>query len=229
MCVSSPGDTTGCQGTREGCCRPLVCSRMCKLSVKNQRKGNIQVASDRETCAAAFCCSLRSTIQLSCIPTQSALTADDSRPVAETAPQTHTILPGESALFVTNTLTHVCHAHIWSLHFMQPPPRGTPRPSIQQHPVLTFEDVRTEAVKDEDEVLLDNHILLFSVTISRRHSTRVCLSSLSPSFASGWTYPGKQRSFELTRVTLMNSAFAFWRSPCFFFLADPGGETITMV
>lgn len=41
----------------------------------------------------------------------------------------------------------------------------------------------------------------------------VCLSCLSPSFASGGTYPGKQRSFELTRVTLMNSEFSFWRSP----------------
>lgn len=80
---------------------------------------------------------------------------------------------GRITPFVTNTLTHVWHAHIWSLHFTQPPPRGTPRPSIQQHPVLTFEDVCTEAVKDEDEVLFDNHILLFSVTISRRHSTRV--------------------------------------------------------
>lgn len=107
VCVSSPGDTAGCQGTQEECCRPLVCSRICKLSVQNQRKGNIQVASDRETCAAAFCCSLRSTIQLSCIPTQSALTADDSRPVAKTAAQTHIILRGESPLFVTSTLTHV--------------------------------------------------------------------------------------------------------------------------
>lgn len=40
---------------------------------------------------------------------------------------------------------------------------------------LTFKDVCTEAVEDEDEVLLDNHILLFSVTILRRHSTGVCL------------------------------------------------------
>lgn len=123
----------------------------------------------------------------------------------------HIIVKGRSTLFVLNTWTHVWHDHIWSLHLtQQPPPPRTPRPSTQQHPSLTFKDVCTEAVKDEDQVLLDNHILLFSFTILRRHSTRVLsLSFLSFSlFSSGWTYPGKRRSFGLTGVTLMNSAFA---------------------
>lgn len=92
--------------------------------------------------------------------------------------------------------------------------------------MLTFKDARAEAVKDEDQVLLDNHILLFSFTISRQHSTRVWL--LSPCFPplslsllfSGWTYPGDRRSFWLTGVTLMNSvSFFFCRwSPCVFSL-----------
>ena len=63
-----------------------------------------------------------------------------------------------------------------------PPPR-TPRPSIstQQHPALTFKDVCTEAVEDEDQVLLDDHILLFSFTnsASTLHSRLSLVSFLS--------------------------------------------------
>lgn len=97
-----------------------------------------------------------------------------ARPAPKTAAQTHRFI-GKSTLPSPNTCTHVWHDHIWSLHFTHPPPPRTPRPSTQQHPVLTFKDACTEAVKDEHQVLLDNHILLFSFAILRQHSTRVWL------------------------------------------------------
>lgn len=87
-----------------------------------------------------------------------------ARPAPKTAAQTHRFM-GKSTLPSPNTCTHVWHDHIWSLHFTHPPPPRTPRPSTQQHPVLTFKDACTEAVKDEHQVLLGNHILLFSFAI----------------------------------------------------------------
>lgn len=150
-----------------------------------------------------------------------------ARPAPKTAAQTHRFM-GKSTLPSPNTCTHVWHDHIWSLHFTHPPPPRTPRPSTQQHPVLTFKDACTEAVKDEHQVLLDNHILLFSFAILRQHSTRgLTLFILSLSLLSSrWTYPGERRSFWLTGVTLMNSCL-FLRSPCVFF-ADQGA-VITVV
>lgn len=106
--------------------------------------------------------------------------------------------------------------------FTQPHSRSSPRPSTQRHPALTFEDVCTEAVKDEDQVVLDNHILLFfRLNFFRRHSTRVSLSlSFLSFFSSGWTYPGKRRSFGQIGVTLMNCLLQ--RSPCVFFRRSRG-------
>lgn len=212
--VSAPGDITAWTGKQEATAGDSSAT-WCFICHLTPMEGQHPSCLYTKTCAAAFCFSLRCTIQLPGIPAQSALTGDDSRPPAKTAAQTHHF-KGKSTLFVLNTWTHVWHGHIWSLHLTQPPPPRTPRPSIQQHPALTFKDVCTEAVKDEDQVLLDNHILLFSFTISRRHSTRVCLCLFSLSlFSSGWTYPGKRHSFGLTGVTLMNSAFS-WEVPVYF-------------
>lgn len=101
----------------------------------------------------------------------------------KTAAQTHISWKEKATLFVPNTWTHVRHEHIWSLHFTQPPaaPHTTPVYSTQQHPALTFKDVCTEAVEDEDQVLLDDHILLFSFTnsASTLHSRLSLASFLS--------------------------------------------------
>lgn len=88
---------------------------------------------------------------------------------------------------------------------------------------LTFKDVCTEAVEDEDEVLLDNHILLlfrhnFASTLHWRLSLSFALFLLR---RDGLIQVNGQIG-----VTLMNSAF-FRRSPCVFF-ADPGAA-ITVV
>lgn len=169
-----------------GDCRRLICSLMFHPPLIT----NIQVASDTKTCAAALCFSLRRTIQLPGIPAQTADTERErergSRPPGTNCCANTHHVKKRNSLCLLITWTHVWHDHIWSLQ--QPPPPRTPRPSIQQHPAaLTFKDACTEAVKDEDQVLVDNHILLFSFTISRRHSTFVSVSSLS---SSGWTYPG---------------------------------------
>lgn len=54
--------------------------------------------------------------------------------------------------------------------------RQPPRPSAQKHPVLTFNDICTEAGEDEDQVLLGSHVLLFSP--STLHSTGVSVRLL---------------------------------------------------
>lgn len=51
-----------------------------------------------------------------------------------------------------------------------------PRPSARKHPVLTFNDICTEAGEDEEQVLLGSHVLLFSP--STLHSTRVSVRLL---------------------------------------------------
>lgn len=89
----------------------------------------------------------------------------------------------------THFETHVSHVHIQIFHTprrhrQRPAPlplhlAATPRPSSHSSiPALTFKDVCTEAVKDEDEVLLDDHILLL---FSPRHNVTATLHSrLSP-------------------------------------------------
>lgn len=53
--------------------------------------------------------------------------------------------------------------------------RQPPRPSGQTHPVLTFNDICTEAGEDEDQVLLGSHVLSSPSTL---HSTRVSVRLL---------------------------------------------------
>lgn len=47
-------------------------------------------------------------------------------------------------------------------------------------------------------------------------------------FSSGWTYPGKRRSFGLTGVTLMNSAFSR-EVPVYLFSRRSWGAVMTVV
>lgn len=132
-----------------------------------------------ETCAPAFCVTLRRAFQLPRIPAHSAPPAHGRKREQLRAQREQPLLPA-SNLVMTNPPFTLHTANTTDHH--NPHRARTPRPSVQQqqqHPSLTFKNAGTQAAEEEDQVLLDNHLLLHNVTPTLHSGSTLFFFSLS--------------------------------------------------